>query len=49
MVHVINQEKCIKCGTCLDVCPPRFGAMAKFSGDKPEVPTEPVPVKAAKA
>jgi F420-non-reducing hydrogenase iron-sulfur subunit len=32
-VHVIDQEICIKCGTCFDVCPPRFGAVTKFSGE----------------
>jgi NADH:ubiquinone oxidoreductase subunit F (NADH-binding)/(2Fe-2S) ferredoxin/ferredoxin len=48
MVHVIDQEKCIKCGTCLDVCPQRFGAVVKVSGEKIEVPKEPVPVTAAK-
>lgn len=44
MVHVIDQEKCVKCGTCLEVCPPRFKAVVKVSGEKPEVPAEPVPV-----
>ncbi len=29
-VHVIDQEKCIKCETCYDVCPPRFGAVSKI-------------------
>jgi F420-non-reducing hydrogenase iron-sulfur subunit len=32
-VHVIEQEKCIKCGTCYDVCPARFGAVTKFIGE----------------
>jgi F420-non-reducing hydrogenase iron-sulfur subunit len=32
MVHVIDQEKCIKCGTCLEVCPPRFAAVTKIPG-----------------
>jgi len=32
MVHVIDQGKCTKCGTCLDVCPPNFGAVKKLSG-----------------
>jgi NADH-quinone oxidoreductase subunit F len=32
LVHVIDQSKCIKCGTCLEVCPPRFGAIKKISG-----------------
>jgi NADP-reducing hydrogenase subunit HndC len=37
-VHVIDQGKCTKCGTCLDVCPPRFGAVKKLSGEPvPEV------------
>jgi coenzyme F420-reducing hydrogenase delta subunit/ferredoxin len=31
-VHVIDQDKCIKCGTCFDACPPRFGAVQKISG-----------------
>ena len=31
-IHIIEQEKCTKCGTCLDVCPPRFRAVAKISG-----------------
>ena len=27
--HMIDQEKCIKCGTCLLSCPPRFAAITK--------------------
>ncbi|MFP3975295.1 MAG: NADH-quinone oxidoreductase subunit NuoF [Dehalococcoidia bacterium] len=46
MVHVIDQSKCIKCGTCLDVCPSKFGAVVKVSGESLEVPSEPVPVGA---
>ena len=34
MVHVIDQEKCIKCGTCFEVCPSRFSAVVKVSGQK---------------
>ncbi len=48
MVHIIDQEKCIKCGTCLDVCPSRFSAVAKVSGEKIDVPAEPVPVTASR-
>jgi NADH-quinone oxidoreductase subunit F len=33
-VHVIDQDVCTKCGTCLEVCPPRFGAVIKLSGMK---------------
>ena len=36
-IHIIDQAKCIKCGVCFDVCPPRFGAVIRMSG-------EPVPV-----
>jgi len=41
-VHVIDQEKCIKCGTCFEACPPRFGAVAKISGEPvpPPIPEE---------
>ncbi|MFC2069564.1 NADH-ubiquinone oxidoreductase-F iron-sulfur binding region domain-containing protein [Chloroflexota bacterium] len=46
MVHVIDQDKCTKCGTCLNVCPERFGAVVKVSGEKPDVPSEPIPVTA---
>jgi NADH:ubiquinone oxidoreductase subunit F (NADH-binding)/(2Fe-2S) ferredoxin len=31
-VHKIDQSKCIKCGGCMDVCPPRFDAVACISG-----------------
>jgi len=39
-IHVIDQEKCIKCGTCYEVCPPRFGAVNTISG---EVVPPPIP------
>ncbi|MDD5127837.1 MAG: NADH-quinone oxidoreductase subunit NuoF [Dehalococcoidales bacterium] len=48
MIHVIDQDKCVKCGTCLEVCPPKFTAVKKVSGEKIEVPKEPVPVIAGK-
>jgi coenzyme F420-reducing hydrogenase delta subunit/Fe-S-cluster-containing hydrogenase component 2 len=32
-IHVIDQDRCIKCGTCLDVCPSRFGAVEKIVGE----------------
>jgi ferredoxin len=31
-IHVIDQEMCIRCGTCLDVCPSRFEAVNKIAG-----------------
>ncbi len=30
-VKIIDQEKCSKCGTCLQVCPPEYSAVAKLS------------------
>jgi F420-non-reducing hydrogenase iron-sulfur subunit len=33
LIHVIDQEKCIKCGNCFIVCPPLFGAVKKLSGE----------------
>jgi NADH-quinone oxidoreductase subunit F len=44
MIHVIDQDRCTKCGTCLDVCPSRFGAVVKVSVEKPETPDKPIPV-----
>jgi len=44
MVHVIDQEKCIKCGTCLEVCPARFSAVVRVSAETLDVPSEPTPV-----
>jgi NADH-quinone oxidoreductase subunit F len=32
-IHVIDQSKCIKCGSCYDLCPSRFGAVKKISGE----------------
>ena len=42
LIHVIEQDTCIKCGTCFEVCPPRFGAVTKLSGEPvpPPVPEE---------
>jgi NADH:ubiquinone oxidoreductase subunit F (NADH-binding)/(2Fe-2S) ferredoxin/NAD-dependent dihydropyrimidine dehydrogenase PreA subunit len=31
-VHEIDQAKCIKCGSCMEVCPPRFNAVECLSG-----------------
>jgi len=28
---IIDQEKCVKCGTCLDACPPEYHAVIKLS------------------
>ncbi len=41
-IHVIDQDTCIKCGTCFEVCPPRFGAVDKICGQPvpPPIPEE---------
>lgn len=30
-IKVINQEKCVKCNSCLDACPPQYNAVVKLS------------------
>jgi NADH-quinone oxidoreductase subunit F len=30
-VKIIDQDKCSKCGTCLEVCPPEYNAVVKLS------------------
>jgi len=37
-IHVIEQEVCIKCGTCYEVCPPKFGAVTKIIGGPVPLP-----------
>jgi NADH-quinone oxidoreductase subunit F len=32
-IHIIDQEKCTKCGTCFEVCPSRVSAVRKISGE----------------
>jgi len=41
-IHVIDQDKCIKCKACFDVCPPRFGAVREMYGEPvpPSIPEE---------
>jgi Fe-S-cluster-containing hydrogenase component 2 len=41
-IHVIDQESCIRCGTCFEACPPRFGAVMKISGEPvpPPIPED---------
>ena len=42
LIHVIHQKLCIRCGTCFDVCPPKFGAVSKISGQPipPPIPED---------
>jgi NADH-quinone oxidoreductase subunit F len=37
-IKVIDQEKCVNCGTCLDACPPQYDAVLKLSPPS-QVPT----------
>ena len=30
-IKVVDQEKCVKCGTCLTACPPQYHAITKLS------------------
>jgi len=41
-IHVIDQDTCIKCGTCFEVCPPRFAAVNQISGEPvpPPIPED---------
>jgi NADH-quinone oxidoreductase subunit F len=36
-IKVIDQEKCVKCDTCLTACPPQYNAIVKFSPPR-EIP-----------
>ena len=40
LIHIVKQDDCIRCGTCFDVCPPKFGAVDKIDGE--DVP-DPIP------
>ena len=31
-IHLVDQDKCTKCGTCYEVCPSRFSAVTRISG-----------------
>src|SRR5208283_5313983 len=37
-IHVIDQAKCNKCRTCFDVCPPRYNAVKRYSGEPVPAP-----------
>lgn len=42
LIHVIDQDLCIKCGTCYQACPPRFAAVQEIVGAPapPPIPLE---------
>nr|MBC8316165.1 4Fe-4S dicluster domain-containing protein [Bacteroidota bacterium] len=33
MIHIVDQEKCTNCGNCFEVCPAKFDAVKKISGE----------------
>jgi NADH:ubiquinone oxidoreductase subunit F (NADH-binding)/(2Fe-2S) ferredoxin len=41
-IHIVDQEKCTKCGTCFDVCPSRYDAVRRISGEPvpPPIPED---------
>jgi F420-non-reducing hydrogenase iron-sulfur subunit len=41
LIHVIDQEMCIKCGSCFDACPEKFDAISVLTGEQPVPP--PIP------
>ncbi len=43
LIHVIDQELCIRCGSCFDACPEKFDAVKIITGEQPVPP--PVPEK----
>jgi NADH-quinone oxidoreductase subunit F len=43
---IIDQEKCVKCGTCLTACPPQYSAVIKLSPPS-LVPVSKIPVAKA--
>jgi NADH-quinone oxidoreductase subunit F len=46
-VKIIDQDKCSKCGTCLEVCPPEYNAVVKLS-PVGLLPSSKLPAKEAK-
>jgi ferredoxin len=32
-VHIIDQDICIRCGSCFEACPPKFRAIVKLVGE----------------
>jgi F420-non-reducing hydrogenase iron-sulfur subunit len=41
-IHIIDQVNCIRCATCFEVCPAKFGAVMEITGDPapPPIPEE---------
>ena len=39
-IKVIDQEKCVKCGSCVDACPPQYNAVVRLSPPSLVPPTD---------
>lgn len=51
-VHIIDEAKCTKCGTCLEVCPAKISAIVKVSGEEAmnlKVLENPISIASARA
>ncbi len=42
-IKVIDQEECVKCGSCVDACPPQYNAVIRISPLSKLPPSEPRP------
>jgi len=42
-IKVIDQEKCVNCGSCVDACPPQYSAVIRISPVSELPPSEPRP------
>jgi len=42
-IKVVDQEKCVKCSTCVEACPPEYNAIIRISpaSDVPETEKRP--------
>jgi NADH:ubiquinone oxidoreductase subunit F (NADH-binding) len=38
LIHYVDQTKCNSCGTCFEICPERFGAVIRISGEPVPAP-----------
>ncbi len=47
-IKVIDQEKCVKCGTCVTACPPQYNAIERISPLSELPPSEPRPANGKK-
>jgi Na+-translocating ferredoxin:NAD+ oxidoreductase RNF subunit RnfB len=51
-VHIIDQAKCTKCGTCLEFCPPKVSAIVRVTGEEAinlKTLEKPIPTASARA